>query len=127
MSSELAFHYNYSAAQSREAQMIRDKYLPRKESALDELKRLDRTVDNAGMIPSLVIGILSCLVFGLGMCFGLGALGYSMVLAVLFGAIGAAGMILAYPVYLRCTNAAKEKYQPRILELAAQLCGETSE
>lgn len=124
MSSELAFSYSYSAAQNKEAQMIRDKYLPKKESALDELKRLDRTVDNAGMIPSLVVGILSCLVFGLGMSFGLGAIGNSMVLAVIFGIIGAVGMILAYPVYRRSTNKAKEKYQPRILELAAQLCGE---
>lgn len=124
MSSELAFHYNYSAVQNKEAQMIRDKYLPKKESALDELKRLDRTVDNAGMIPSLIVGILSCLVFGLGMSFGLGAIGHSMVLAVIFGIIGAVGMILAYPVYRRSTNKAKEQYQPRILELATQLCGE---
>ena len=124
MSSKLAFSYNYSAAQSREAQMIRDKYLPKEESALDELKRLDRTVDNAGVIPSLIIGILSCLVFGLGMSFGLGAIGNSMVLGVLFGIVGAVGMILAYPVYRCSTNKAKEKYQPRILELAAQLCGE---
>ena len=45
MSGELAFSYKYSAAQSKEAQMIREKYLPRKESVLDELKRLDRAVD----------------------------------------------------------------------------------
>lgn len=124
MSSELAFQYNYSAVQSKEAQMIRDKYLPKEESALDELKRLDRAVDNAGVIPSLIVGILSCLVFGLGMSFGLGAIGNSMVLGVLFGIVGAVGMILAYPVYRHSTNKAKEKYQPRILELAAQLCGE---
>ena len=124
MSSELAFSYNYSAAQSREAQMIRDKYLPKKESALDELKRLDRTVDNAGVIPSLIVGILGCLVFGLGMSFGLGAIGNSMVLGVLFGIVGAVGMILAYPVYRRCIKKARDKHQARILELAAQLCGE---
>ncbi len=124
MDSELAFSYNYSAEQSREAQMIRSKYLPREESALDELKRLDRAVDSAGVIPSLVVGILSCLVFGIGMCFGLKVLGDSMALGILFGVLGSVGMILAYPVYRRCTDKAKEKYQPRILELAAQLCGE---
>ena len=127
MSNEMVFHYSYSAAQSREAQMIRDKYLPRQESALDELKRLDRAVDQAGMIPSLVVGVLSCLVFGLGLCFALGALGKSMVLGVLFGIIGAVGMIFAYPIYRRCIRKAKDKHQARILELAAQLCGETNE
>ena len=124
MSSELAFSYNYSAAQSKEAQMIRDKYLPREESALDELKRLDRAVDNAGMIPALTLGIMSCLVFGLGMCFALGALPKSMVLGVLFGTIGTVGMLL---VHRRCICKAKETHQARILELAAQLCGETNE
>lgn len=124
MSSELAFSYSYSAAQNKKAQMIRDKYLPKKESALDELKRLDRAVDNAGTIPSLVVGILSCLVFGIGMCFGLKVLGNSMALGIFFGVLGTAGMILAYPVYRNCIKKAKGEHQARILELAAQLCGE---
>ena len=123
----MQFQYSYSAAQSKEAQMIRDKYLPRVESALDELKRLDRAVDNAGMIPALTLGIMSCLVFGLGMCFALGALPKSMVLGVLFGIIGTVGMLFAYPVHRRCICKAKETHQARILELAAQLCGETNE
>ena len=127
MSGEMAFSYNYSASESKEAQMIRDKYLPREESALDELKRLDRAVDNAGMIPALTLGIMSCLVFGLGMCFALGALPKSMVLGVLFGIIGTVGMLFAYPVHRRCICKAKETHQARILELAAQLCGETNE
>ena len=124
MSSEMAFHYNYSAQEHKEVQLIRDKYLPRKESAREELKRLDRAVDNAGMIPALVVGILSCLVFGLGMCFSLHVIGNSMVLGLFFGILGAAGMVLAYPVHRRSYRKAKEKHQPRILELAAQLCGE---
>ena len=124
---ENKFEYNYSAQQSQEAQMIREKYLPREEKNLDELKRLDRAVDQAGMIPSLVVGVLSCLVFGLGMCFALGALGKSMVLGVLFGAIGAVGMGFAYPLFLSCKNRATEQYRPRILELAAQLCGEINQ
>ncbi len=127
MSNELAFSYNYSAAHSKEAQMIRDKYLPRKETALEELKRLDRAVDNAGLIPSLGVGVLSCLVFGLGMCFALGALPKSMVLGVLFGIIGTVGMLFAYPVHRHCICKAKETHQARILELASQLCGETNE
>ena len=127
MSSELAFSYNYSAVQNKEAQMIRAKYIPREESAMDELKRLDRAVDNAGVIPSLVVGILSCLVFGMGMCFALGALPKSMILGVLLGIIGTVGMLFAYPVHRRCLSRAKETHQARILELAAQLCGETNE
>ena len=125
MSSELAFSYNYSAVQNKEAQMIRDKYLPKKESALDELKRLDRKVTNAGVVPGLVTGVLSCLVFGIGMCFGLKVLGNSMALGVFFGILGAVGMILAHPVYRYYLGKAKETHRPRILELASQLCDAT--
>ena len=75
MSSELVFHYNYSAQQNKEVQSIRDKYLPRQENGLDELKRLDRKVESAGMIPALVLGIVSCLVFGAGMCFAMQVIG----------------------------------------------------
>lgn len=127
MSNELAFSYSYCAAQSKEAQMIRDKYLPREESALDELKRLDRKVENAGLIPALALGVISCLVFGTGLCFALGALPKSMILGVLLGIIGTMGMLFAYPVHRRCICKAKETHQARILELAAQLCGETNE
>ena len=124
MSSELAFSYNYSAQENKEVQTIRDKYLPKTESALDELKRLDRKVDNAGMIPSLIVGVLSCLIFGTGMCFAMKVIGNSMALGIFFGILGAAGMLLAYPVYLHNFQKAKNTYQARILELANRLCGE---
>ena len=127
MSNEQAFSYNYCAAQSKEAQRIRDKYLPKTESALDELKRLDRKVENAGLIPALALGIISCLVFGLGLCFALGALPKSMILGVLLGIIGTVGMLFAYQVHRSCLTRAKETHGARILELAAQLCGETNE
>ena len=123
----MEFQYSYSAAQSREAQIIRDKYLLREECALDELKRLDRLVDNAGVVPALIIGVLSCLMFGLGMSFALGALPKNMLLGGLFGAIGSAGMLSAHPVYRKFYNKARAQHQSRILELAAQLCGETNE
>ena len=120
------FHYNYSAQQNKEVQSIRDKYLPKQETGLDELRRLDRQVSNAGFVPGLVVGVLSCLVFGLGMCFAMGALPKSMVLGVLFGVIGSAGMAMAYPLYRYRFQKTKERLQPRILSLAAELCGETA-
>jgi hypothetical protein len=40
----------------------------RVESKLEELKRLDDTVQSSGMIESLCVGIGSALVFGLGLC-----------------------------------------------------------
>lgn len=126
MNNDSVFRYSYSAKQNEEVQAIRNKYLPQTESKLDELKRLDQLVNHAGMAQALAIGILGCLVFGLGMCFAMQVVGKSIALGAFIGVWGLAAMIAAYPVYRTIFKKAKAKYQPRILELASELCGETS-
>ena len=64
-----SFTYNYSAARNKEVESIRRKYMPREESKLETLKRLDYRVQSAGMIEGLCLGIIGALVFGIGMCF----------------------------------------------------------
>lgn len=116
-----AFSYTYNAGVSQEVLEIRNKYLPREESKLEELKRLDHLVHSAGVLQALCIGVISCLVFGTGMCFAMGVIGHSMWLGILLGLVGAAGMIAAFPVYKKFFHTAKTKYAPRILELADEL------
>ena len=114
------FSYKYSAKENEEIQEIRKKYLPKTESKLDEVKRLDAQVQNSGITESLCVGIISSLVFGTGMCLVMQVLGsgiITIVLGVLIGLMGMAGMILAYPVYRAQQRKAKEKLSPRILEL----------
>ena len=102
------------------------KYMPQEETKLDELKRLDRTVQNSGVMEALIVGVVGCLIFGVGMCFGLGVFGTVTWPAVIFGLIGTVGMIFAYPVNRKCYNKAKNVHLPRILELAAELSGQVS-
>ena len=127
MNSESVFRYSYSAKQNEEVLAIRNKYLPQTESKLEELKRLDQCVNSAGMAQALAIGMIGCLILGLGMCFAMQVVGNSIALGTFIGVWGVAAMIAAYPVYRTIFKKAKAKYQPRILELAAELCGETSE
>lgn len=124
MSNGVTFSYNYSAKENKEVQEIRKKYLPQEESKLEELKRLDRCVQESGMMESLIVGIGGMLVFGLGMCLAMEVIGNSVILGILLGIVGAAGMFAAYPVYRKIFNKTKEKYTPRILELTAELTGE---
>ena len=121
MNSENIFRYSYSAKQNSEVQAIRSKYLPREESKLEELKRLDYEVSSAGLPQSLAVGIAGCLVFGLGMCIAMEVLGGGMVLGALIAACGVAVMIAAYLIYRSHFRKAKTKHQPRILELVAEL------
>lgn len=127
MSNQVIFRYNYSAAQNKEIQAIRNRYLPKEESKYDELKRLDRCVQSAGIVQALTIGIVGCLVFGLGMCLAMQVIGNSTALGVFLGVIGVVVMIFAYPAYRMMFGKAKEKYKPRILKLATELCGGQSE
>lgn len=118
------FIYSYSAKENKEIQEIRSKYLPREESKLDELKRLDSTVQSSGMIESLCLGIGGALIFGLGLCLAMQVIGEGVIaiaLGVLLGIIGTAGMIVAYPIHRKIFNQTKAKLAPRILELTAEL------
>ena len=127
MNQDTTFSYNYSAKENKEVQEIRKKYLPQSESKLEELKRLDRCVQESGMVESLCAGIGGLLIFGLGMCLGMQVIGsgvMAIVLGVLFAIVGVIGMFAAYPVHRRIFNKTKAKYTPRILELAAELTNE---
>lgn len=124
MNSNTTFQYHYSAPENKEILAIRNKYLPREESKLDELKRLDRSVQSAGVVQSLCVGVLGCLVFGLGLCLAMKVIGSSMLLGALLGLVGILTMLLAYPVNRRIFLRKKEQNMPRILELVAELSGE---
>lgn len=124
MNQENTFSYKYSAKENREVQEIRKKYLPQNENKLDELKRLDYTVQTAGMIESLCAGIGGALIFGLGLCLVMQVIGnglFFMVLGVLLGIIGMVSILIAYPVYRKISQKAKTKYAPRILKLIDEL------
>ena len=121
---ENSFNYNYSAKENEEISAIREKYVPRGETKLDEMKKLDGKVKSAGMIEALCIGIIGSLIFGLGMCFAMQVLGTGAlftVLGVIIGILGAAVMIVAYPIYRKINDKAKEKYSGRILELISEI------
>ena len=120
---ENTFEYTYSASENQEVLNIRKKYLPREETKLEELKRLDGLVQSSGTMESLIVGVGGSLVFGLGMCLSLEVIGHMIWLGILLGLIGTAGMLAAYPVHRKFFAKAKEKHTPRILELTAELTG----
>lgn len=124
MDQQNSFSYTYSAPEKQEVLRIRKKYLPQEETRLEELKRLDRTVQNSGVVEALIAGICGCLVFGLGLCFAMEVIGNAVWLGILLGFVGAVVMLLAYPINRKYYNKAKNTHLSRILELTAELSGE---
>ena len=123
---ENAFSYTYSASENQEVLRIRKKYLPKEETKLEELKRLDSLVHSSGVIQGLCAGIGGCLVFGLGLCLAMEVIGHMIWLGVILGLVGTAGMLAAFPIYRKIFHKAKSQHSPRILELASQLSGHVS-
>ena len=100
---------------------IINKYLPKEESKMDILKNLDSRVQTAGMTEGLTVGIVGCLIFGIGICFGLDVLQGADWLTLLFCGIGVVTMIPAYPIYKRIAKKTKEKLTPEILRLSDEI------
>lgn len=127
MNQDTTFVYTYSAKENKEVEEIRKKYLPKGESKLEELRRLDRKVQNAGMIESLSTGIFGSLIFGLGLCLVMQVIGngaWWMAIGLLLMGISTCTMLVAYPIYRRLFEKTKRKLVPRILELSDALSGE---
>lgn len=120
--SEETFSYSYSASRQEEIKNIRDKYAPpvQEEDKLEQLRRLDRSVTWPGTIISIIIGFISTLVLGVGMCCTL-VWTNLFALGVVVGLVGIAGIIAAYPVYSHITKKQREKLVPEILRLSDEL------
>ena len=115
------FSYNYSATRNKEVESIRKKYIPREESKLERLKRLDLRVQMSGTVESLCFGIMGVLIFGIGMCFFLDVFPGAAWLSALFMIIGSLIMIPAYPVYRRISRKTKAELTPEILRLSEEI------
>lgn len=117
MEQKESFIYNYSASEQKELQRIREKYINTKEkSNIEKIKELDKQTTKRATIYSLILGIISSLILGIGMSCTM--IWTSLfVLGIFIGLIGIAGMIFSYPVYNYFVKIDKEKVKDQILKL----------
>lgn len=115
------FTYNYSASQQTEIKKIREKYVPKEENKMDTLRRLDESAAKPGIIVSLIVGIISSLVMGTGMCCCMVWAESMFIPGIIIGVIGMAGMASAYPLYSCITKKRREKLAPEIMRLTDEL------
>jgi len=113
------FNYTYSAQQQEEVKSIREKYAPREENKLEQLRMLDQSTNKPATIAALAVGITSSLLLGTGMACVMEWDMFIVGLAV--GLVGMVGVSLAYPIYMAMTNKRREKLAPQILKLSDEL------
>lgn len=121
------FSYTYSAEQQKEVERIRKKYIDESSEETDKmerLKRLDASVTQKGSVVALIIGILGCLIMGVGMCFAMmwSEVGDIMfIVGIIIGLVGIVLVCVAYPIYSAITKKERERIAPEILRLTDEL------
>lgn len=118
---EKSFEYTYSAPQQEEIKRIRQKYLPKEEDKMEQLRRLDQSAAQKGTAAALIAGILGALALGIGMSCCMVWGDTLFVPGIIIGMAGIIGVAAAYPLYARITRKERQKIAPEILRLTEEL------
>ena len=121
-----SFEYTYSAQQQKEVEAIRNKYLPKEEDKMAQLRKLHAIPTQKAQTVSLAVGIIGTLVLGTGMSLCMTDLsgflgGTAMFIGIPVGIAGMVLVALAYPLYNRILKAERQKIAPEILRLSDEL------
>ena len=115
------FHFSYSAEQQKEIEKIRQKYIPREESGMEQLRRLDASASKPGTIVSVTAGIIGALLLGVGMCCTMVWEETLFIPGIIIGILGIAVIVSAPVLYTRITKKRREKLAPEIIRLTDEL------
>ena len=107
------------------AEKIASEYAPKETNKLVALKKLDRKARQNAEIFAYTFGIISSLVLGTGMCLAMNVIGektlINMIIGIIVGLIGIAGMSVNYFIYKKLLNKGKMKYGNDIIKLAKEI------
>ena len=107
------------------AESIANEYAPKNASKVVALKKLDQKAKLPAVVFTYTFGIIMALILGVGMCITMGVVGDGtttmMIVGIIVGIIGLAGIGINYPIYKRLLSKGKSKYAYEIMELAKQI------
>lgn len=109
------------------AEQLANEYAPKDTPKVVALRKLDRKAKMPANVFAYTFGIIFTLVFGTGMCLAMKVIGNgtttSMILGIIIGVIGMAGVGVNYPIYRKLLEKGKKKYAFEIVELAKEISG----
>ena len=115
------FSYTYSAEEQQELKKIREKYLPKEENKMEQLRSLDNKATGKATMIAIIIGVIGALLLGVGMCCTMVWQGKWFVPGILVGIIGIGIVAIAYPIYNKTLKTEREKIAPEVLRLTEEL------
>lgn len=114
------FAYTYSSKQQEEVRSIREKYIPKEEDKMAQLRKLDESATRPGTYIAITVGVISTLIFGVGLCCVMVWKDY-FVIGIIIGILGMIGIASAYPLFHKITKKQREKLAPEIIKLTDEL------
>lgn len=110
------------------AEQLANEYAPKKTSKVVALRKLDAKAKVPATVFTYTLGIVSALVFGVGMCLSMKVIGDGsmamMIAGIAVGILGMAGMDANFPIYRKILARGKQKYAYEIIELAREISEE---
>ena len=116
-----SFQYTYSAREQAKIKEIRSKYLPKEESKMEQLQRLDAAVTQKATLRAITTGIIGTLIMGTGMSMCMFFDRAWFIPGIVIGLIGMAIIGAAYPLYNRVLKKERARIAPEILRLTDEL------
>ena len=112
------------------AESIAKEYIPKKDSQIVALKKLDAKAKRPATLFAYIFGTVFVLVAGAGMSFAMQVIGSTtahMTLGIVMGVIGFTACALNYPIYKSLLQKGKAKYAYEIVELARRICDDNED
>lgn len=107
------------------AEQLANEYAPKSTSKVVALRKLDKKAKMPANVFAFTFGTVFTLIFGTGMCLAMGQIGggttTSMILGIIIGIVGMAGIAVNYPIYKKLLKKGKDKYAFEIIELAKEI------
>lgn len=110
--------------QAEIAERIRNHYVEKAPTKLEQMKALDKKVKRPAKIFSYIFGTVGALVLGTGMSLAMKVIGDAMLAGIGIGLVGIAMVSLAYPIYQKAVNGRRKKYAEQMIALADEISGE---
>ncbi len=107
------------------AEQLANEYAPKDTSKVIALHKLDAKAKLPASVFTYTLGVISTLVFGVGMCLCMKVIGSGttgmFVLGIIIGIIGFVGAGVNFPIYRKMLEKGKKKYAFEIMELAKEI------
>ena len=110
------------------AESIANEYAVKDTTKVVQLKKLDKKAKLPANVFAYTFGVVSSLVFGVGMCLAMKVIGDASAVAtaagIIVGTLGIVGVSVNYPIYKKLLNGGKKKYASDIIRLAREISEE---